>query len=347
MTKRRLRKLARRLSHLPGGRLLPRYAMNKVRQLVLALFRSTHVAYPSNLMLELTNHCNLKCTTCPREHGYGQQMDEGRMPFAAFKAIIDEVHPYLDSLGLTGLGETLLYKDLQSAIEYIRGKCRGIVIFISTNAHVARSADLIAPMIGKIDTVQISIDGTEEVYSRIRIKGDFAIFRENVREIVALAEDSTTDVMLNMVVCKENYAEMKNVLHFAHTERIRYVNITHMNVVGLPEYDESYYRFFESPEFQAEATEARKVARDYPEIEFTCPSLTSDTGSRWCTHIWRRAYITWDGSVPPCCAKPSPNALSFGNGNADGGLETLNSESFRAFRSSWLRGVRPDFCRNC
>jgi MoaA/NifB/PqqE/SkfB family radical SAM enzyme len=61
-------------------------------------------------MLELTNHCNLACTTCPREYDYGKEMEPGTMTVENAKAVIDQIWPYLDSIGLTGMGETFLFR---------------------------------------------------------------------------------------------------------------------------------------------------------------------------------------------------------------------------------------------
>jgi len=40
---------------------------------------STKVPFPSSIMLEVTNHCNLGCITCPREYAYGDTMAKGTM----------------------------------------------------------------------------------------------------------------------------------------------------------------------------------------------------------------------------------------------------------------------------
>jgi MoaA/NifB/PqqE/SkfB family radical SAM enzyme len=73
-------------------------------------------------MLEVTNHCNLKCITCPREYLFGEQMDKGYMDFNELKKIVDDAYPYIDSIGLTGLAETFLYKNILEAADYIKNK---------------------------------------------------------------------------------------------------------------------------------------------------------------------------------------------------------------------------------
>src|ERR1700744_1288637 len=133
---RRLKKIVSRLRNLPGGAGFFKYSFNKLTGFCLKITRSTKVPYPSSIMLEVTNHCNLACITCPREYAYGDAMAKGTIDITSVYKVIDEVAPYIDSIGLTGLGETLLYKKLEETLKYIKTKNKGIQTFISTNAHI-------------------------------------------------------------------------------------------------------------------------------------------------------------------------------------------------------------------
>jgi MoaA/NifB/PqqE/SkfB family radical SAM enzyme len=205
MNIRRIKKALKRIAKLPMNKYLLWYLVNKTKHTYLRLSKSTKVAYPSTVMLELTNHCNLACTTCPREYAYGQAMDKGNMSVSQAKKIIDELWPYLDSIGLTGMGETFLYKDIAEVVDYIKSKNKGIIISVSTNAMLPNFLEIIPKLINKIDTIQISIDGIGEVYELIRKKASFQQLDSNLREISKLCKGTGTDLMLNMVVTKENY----------------------------------------------------------------------------------------------------------------------------------------------
>jgi len=130
MSNRRLNKAIRRLKNLPKGGNFFKYGYNRARQYAYKFSKSTKVAYPNSIMLEVTNHCNLRCITCPREYLYGHEMAKGFMPIEQLKKVVDEAYPYVDSIGLTGLGETLMYKQIEEAVDYIRTKNEGIIIFI-------------------------------------------------------------------------------------------------------------------------------------------------------------------------------------------------------------------------
>src|SRR5512145_2576073 len=101
MTKRRIRKIVFRALHMPTGLDLLKYLGNKVYSGILSKTKSLKVAYPSTIMLEVTNHCNLQCVICPRETLNGKEMDKGYIDLAHLKEIVDQAYPYIDSIGLT------------------------------------------------------------------------------------------------------------------------------------------------------------------------------------------------------------------------------------------------------
>jgi radical SAM protein with 4Fe4S-binding SPASM domain len=51
--------------------------------------------------------------------------------------------------------------------------------------------------------------------------------------------------------------------------------------------------------------------------------------------------------MTPCCAKPFPKELNFGNVFETSLMECLNSDGYRKFRKLWYRNETPDFCKKC
>jgi sulfatase maturation enzyme AslB (radical SAM superfamily) len=153
LSPRKLKKIRNRLKKLPSGLGFLKYLFNKVNYIYLRVIKSTKVAFPTSVILEVTNHCNLECITCPREYAYGNEMDKGLMNQKGMFKIIDEVAPYVDSIGLTGLGEPLIYKKLQEALVYIKSKNKGIQTSISTNAHVPMTEEYLSKIIPHLDQV--------------------------------------------------------------------------------------------------------------------------------------------------------------------------------------------------
>jgi len=347
MNKRKFKKAIKRITHLPGGRYLILYFSNKISHFYLKRTRSAKVAYPSTIMLELTNHCNLACTTCPREYDYGKAMDKGNMDLDSAKKIIDEVWPYLDSIGLTGMGETFLYKEINEVVKYIRKKNKGIIISVSTNAVLPGFIEKIADLIGDIDTIQVSVDGIEDVYEQIRRNSNFKTLDSNLRLLSKTAENTGTDVMLNMVVTKENHKQMSLLIKYAKSIGIKYVDFTLFNLASVTNIEQSYYGFYQTAAFQKSIEDLEHTIKDNPEVIVTERNFETDNSFQKCPFPWTHFYISWNGFVTPCCAKPFPKEMNFGSVFNSRVIDILNSEKYKEFRRLWFKNTPPAFCDKC
>lgn len=332
---------------MPQNKTLPLYLLNKIKHAYLRFSKSTKVAYPSTIMIELTNHCNLACTICPREYEYGQKMDKGKMDKEQAKKIIDEVYPYLDSIGLTGLGETFLYNDLPEIVDYIKSKNKGIIISVSTNAVLPGFIDSVKKVINKIDTIQISIDGLNEVYNSIRIHSNFTVLDNNIQQLSKLCKKSSTELMLNMVLTKENYRQMADLVRYAEKVGIGYLDLTLFNLASVTGLPLSYYEFYQSNEFLAAVSELDQAISETKHVCVTNRNFKTDNGFRKCPYPWSHFYICQDGYVPPCCAKPFPKEKNFGNVKKDKVIDVLNNVDFRNWRRLWFENTSPEFCNKC
>lgn len=347
MNKRRLKKALIRVINLPRSKYLFFYITNKLKHFYLKRIKSTKVAYPSTIMLELTNHCNLACTICPREYDYGKSMDKGQMNVESAKKIIDELWPYLDSIGLTGMGETFLYKEIEEIVNYIKKKNKGIIISVSTNAVLPDFIEKIQRIIGKIDTIQISIDGLNNVYESIRKNASFQRLDSNLRLLSKMSMNSGTDLMLNMVVTKENYSQMPLLVKYAEEVGIKYMDFTLFNLASVTNIDRSYYNLYKSAEFFKVLIELEEIINNTPNVIVTERNFKTDNSFKKCPFPWTHFYICWNGFITPCCAKPFPKELNFGNVFNDKVINVLNSISYRQFRSLWYENKTPEFCDKC
>ncbi len=347
INKRRIQKAVRRLRSLPGGINFFKYTGNKIHGAYLKAIGSSRIAHPSSIMLEVTNHCNLKCITCPREYLYGEDMSKGFMDIKQLKKIIDQAYPYVDSIGLTGLGETLLYKQLPEALDYIRSKNKGIITTISINAHLPNSVELVKLIADKLDTLQISMDGVGEIYENVRLRSEYQLFYNNVKQIVEHCKDKRADVMFNFVAIKENYHTMAEVIEVAAELGVSDVNITPFNVAAVTAHSIDYYDFFHTDAFKNELRRAKKKAESLKSVHLTIWDIKSKNEFRKCHLPWSHFYISWDGYATPCCAKPFPKILNFGNVFDDGLMYCLNSPGYLEFRQMWYDNKVPDFCQKC
>ncbi|MCL2650285.1 MAG: radical SAM protein [Candidatus Azobacteroides sp.] len=347
MNSRKFKKAIKRLSNLPTGKYFFMYSWNKVKHFYYKIIKSTKIAYPSTVMIELSAHCNLHCTTCPREYAYGKEMDKGYMAVDNAKKIIDELWPYLDSVGLTGMGETFLYKEIEEIVDYIKSKNKGIIISISTNAVIPNFIETVTPLVGKIDTIQISIDGLNEIYDSIRLNASFSILDNNLRTLRKLFPKSETTFMLNMVVTKENYHQMADLISYAEKIGIQYMNFTLFNLASVTNVPANYYDMYQETKFIDELKKVEKKKSQTKNVIVTNWDYNSKNEFKKCNLPWSHFAICWNGEIPPCCAKPFPKELSFGNVLEQGVMPVLNSHKFRAFRIMWFANKTPEFCDKC
>jgi len=263
------------------------------------------------------------------------------------KKIIDEVYPYLQSIGLTGMGETLFAKDLVKTARYIKEKKNTIVIFISTNANIHDFIERIEPVLPWIDTVQISIDGIDELYEKMRPGASFSLLESNIKQLVPLARKYNVDIMFNMVLTKLNHHHMVKVLEFAHEMGVEYVNYNYFNLASVTDVGVDYYGFFMTEEFKQSLDQLQKLHKRYKKIEISGLDNHMNTGATSCPLLLNHFQVNYDGEIPPCCAKPFSREYSYGNAGDLPLIDVINSEKAKTFRRAWFKGRPHKFCEKC
>ena len=196
-----------------------------------------------------------------------------------------------------------------------------------------------------IDNLQISVDGVGEGYQRIRPNTDFSQLKKNIIEIRRLSNN--TELRLNMVITRKNYDQLPMIVKFAHEMGIQFVNANYLNVASVTEYGKDYYDFFHTDEFKSKISETYQSLSKYPDVNITGLDFPGKPGIRKCPFVWTFFYITWNGFIAPCCAKPFPKEYNYGNVINSSVIEVLNSPKAKAFRTSWQKNEPLPFCTNC
>lgn len=324
------------------------YLQNQLCWMRLDKRKEVNIPYPTGIMLELGNRCNLHCITCPREYQFGKQMDQGFMPLENAKKIIDELAPCLTSIGLTGLGETLLYPHLLEVLQYIKQKRPNLITTISTNAHFIGCVEKMIPLLPYLDSVQFSVDGIGKVYEIIRPNTDFKFIEDNIRRIVQ-AGNGNTSFMINTIITPENCTGLENVVDFADRLGIPYVNYDRINLASIKELDrEAYTQFFHDETYRQLLSALYEKKKTHPGLTFHHETRRGQGRFQDCSFPWHHQFITWDGYLVPCCIKPFPKEHNFGNVFTDGGvMAVLNSTKYQAWRKLWQKNQMPKFCEQC
>ena len=152
--------------------------------------------FPSQVVIDVTEFCNLACVHCPQAEFSRSEAFGGRhLEPELHKKLIDEVakdgRGYCKYLRYTGQGETLLHPKFIEMIEYA-AKYSGTPINITTNGILLTEKKAKALLEAGIDVFDISIDAnTPETYATIRKKGDLNITRPNVIDLIKLIKKTS------------------------------------------------------------------------------------------------------------------------------------------------------------
>ena len=170
--------------------------------------------FPSQILMDITEVCNMACTHCPHpafaksEHYAGRHLD-----LALNEKMIEEVRQRgqgcTQYIRYASNGEPLAHPDaygmIQAAVDH-----SGVFVTLTTNGKIMneqRTQRLIASGIHLID---ISIDAFRpETYARIRVKGNLDVTRENVLRLLRWVREANarTKVVVSFVEQRENAAE--------------------------------------------------------------------------------------------------------------------------------------------
>ena len=177
--------------------------------------RSTlkHYTYPTVVIIETINKCNLNCVMCPQDK---MTRPTGSMQEHIYHKIIDDVaihSPHDTQIWLAIMGEVLLLKN--KAIDYIRYAVDSGIrdVNLNTNLVVADEQlckDLVSTGLNKII---VGMDAaSEETYRKVRVGGDFTRLLDNINFLIQAKEEAKSnipDIVLQFIVQDENEHEVE------------------------------------------------------------------------------------------------------------------------------------------
>lgn len=338
------------------------------RAVDLATRSAWNDAEPGCVFIEVTNHCNLLCQTCPRTfYTYEQPQTLG---WEAFVRIVEQF-PQMQRAVLHGIGEPLINRELPRMIGYL--KQRGVTVLFNTNV-VLLGPDWDDALIDSgLDELRCSLDATRaETYYHIRGAPVLHKIIANLRRFTAhqRARGATTPrVSIWMTGMQENIAQVPEMVQLAAEIGVPEVYLQRMvyyehddERTGLLHPEQSLYKTYGAQEEQMVA-EAERLASELG-ISFrasgaTTPRHSLDTSKQpaparpWsaCTRPWTTAYITANGNALPCCIAPFATtdyeSLKLGNLFEQPFSEIWNGERYQRWRVDLLSDTPHKACAGC
>jgi MoaA/NifB/PqqE/SkfB family radical SAM enzyme len=323
------------------------------------------LARPRNIFIEVTNRCNLRCTTCPRT--FTSYEDPKTVQFETFLRIADQF-PEMERAVLHGIGEPLLNKDLSRIITSL--KARDVIVLFNTNATLLTEHRARELIVAGLDELRVSLDSANPTtYHQIRGAPLLEKLITNLKGIVKLKEEMGVDhprLSLWMMGMRENIHELPDMVRLAANLDIPIVYLQRLvyfaqepEQPGLMKADHSLFTNHNT-KIDKIIAQAESLAQSL-NISLYASGATTPRQSLvksadrlpWaqCMRPWTTAYITANGNALPCCISPfattNYESLILGNVFYQSFEDLWNAEPYQAWRRQLLSDKPHEACAGC
>lgn len=283
-----------------------------------------HAKYPKNLMVEVTNACNLRCIMCDNRK---MKRKRGFMSLDTYKLVLENAKEIgIEMVGLYTTGESLLHPKIFDFIKMAKEKGFKYV-YLTTNG-IPLNEQKINKILGSgLDSIKFSIDAaSKEVYERLRPGGDFDLLYKNVKLLREIRDrkKSKLKIYSSFVLTNKNYHELKKFKEFwkdLMDEIILYI-VTNQASHQTKEFD-------------------GLVPENLKEI-------IMKNKEKYCNRLWNRVIVTYDGKFT-ICPEDFEAELIYGDIHKESMKKAWNNEKMKKFRLMFKTG---DFklslrCKTC
>jgi MoaA/NifB/PqqE/SkfB family radical SAM enzyme len=317
-------------------RLFPKKIKNLIKKFYYTI-KEEYFFSPTNLCIEITTRCNLRCKMCPQP--FMETKDED-ISFDNFRYIINQF-PYLKRVDLTGFGENFLNRDFLKILQYAKEK-KIYVNFIDNFTLISEevSKELIRL---KIDKIYASVDGAKkETFEKIRENAYFDKVIANIKTLCRLRKEYNSfipEIAIIYTVSKDNINEMVSIVDIAISlgvdeifycpvRKIIDINNSDIKIDNLiPDFN----IYMDNIKFVLEKTKYLNIKINY----FNEREILK------CREPWFNIRILHNGDLWPCCYGKFE---IFGNIFRSSFRSIWMSKRYRMLRKEMLNGGMPDYC---
>ncbi|PUA33391.1 MAG: hypothetical protein B7O98_02920 [Zestosphaera tikiterensis] len=317
---------------------------------------------PSEVVVEVTTHCNYRCVHCFRN--YMKPSEFSHMDLELYRRLLDQLEEAgIRNITFTGWGEPLVHPHILEILG--EAKKRGFRVLLNTNG--ALLSDYVDDLVKMgVDGVVVSVDSADpELYGRLRVGGAFNEVLNGVLRLVEVSEKlgKSPIIAFWFTLASYNCHDVLNLPLFAAKFRITRVFISHI-IPFTREHEEAYSCLY-SPERQNKFRKMiEKAIYGSINIQFRQPVKivlppTILGYERSCPFAEARTtYVRFDGGVAPCIhyahswrfsfrgVERRVEPVVFGNISEEKLLEIWRSEFYTKFRIRAALALMPS-CLNC
>lgn len=304
--------------------------LEETSRMISNITHKSHIwGYPSAVMIEPTNICNLKCPLCPSGNGTLNRA-KGYMTLPLFKKIIDEVKAYTTMIILWNQGEPYLNPNINQMVKYATDA--GLFTLTSTNLNADMDAEDVVK--SGIDSMIVSLDGaTQETYNQYRVNGNLDKVLTNVKTLVAAKKklnSPTPIIRWQFLVMKHNEHEIEKIKQLAKDLQVDQLSFKTIQI-----YTKEDIKFLpDNPKYRR-----YNISGENFEIKFKLENK--------CRRMWQLPVVNWNGDVAICCFDKDIE-FPVGNVKDQSLLSIWHGQAFQKMRNAVLKNRKAfEICRNC
>ena len=311
---------------------------------------------PTQVYIEVTNHCNSLCASCPLTFKHHLPYEPvHHLNWEQFRQIMDQF-PRLERVVLHGIGEPLLNPDLPRFISHL--KERGANVLFNSNAILLDEARGDALVAAGLDELRVSLDAaTPELYAKLRGVDRLPQVIHNLESFVKrYSRHTNPKLSLWWMAMQANLSQLPDFVRLAANIGITEVYMQRLVYFGGGEKigenttmqaGQSLHAALELQ--QADLVQeceqlAAKLNLTFRASGATTPSesIVAHGAHPWqgCLRPWILMYITANGTALPCCIAPfatqNYSQIILGNVLEHPVVEVWNNAPYQALRSAVL-----------
>lgn len=255
----------------------------KANEIRYGFYDRLKAEFPSQIIVDITEVCNLACVHCPHsifkksEHYSGRHLD----PELNSK-MVDEVRHNgkgnTQYIRYSSNGEPLLHPKGYDMIEEAV-RLSGVFVTLTTNGTIMNEVRTQRLLEAGVHLIDISIDAfTPETYAKIRVNGNLAVTKENVLRLIRWVKESgsKTKVVVSYVEQADNCLETADFEAFWKEQGADFVVIRRLH--------------------SCSGANEKLAAQSWQELK-----LIADA-RRPCLYPWERIVLTARGDLAFCPA---------------------------------------------
>ena len=315
------------------------------------------VALPSELQIEVTSRCNLRCSACKRTHT--QLAADADLTLADFHDIVAEL-PRLERVVFQLNGEPFMCRDLPAMIA--AATAMGAWSVVNTNGTLLDGPRRAAVLASGLRELRVSIDAITPAIAR-RMVGALVLDKvvANVRALVRERGDAPWPrVSLWQILTKETVTDLPALVRLAADLGVEEVYGQRLVLTGdgvatkalslHARVDDRARALVQQAEALAdELGITLRGSGRRPILESLTPSQAPNP---WlaCWRPWRSAVVTASRQVLPCCISSfvlGYDELTLGDLKTEDWRTIYNGPRYRALRRGLLAAEPMPSCQGC